>query len=149
MSDEQIELAPCPFCGGPVSQEWYDGPYVACLNDACDVAVTAIRTGGVDAERWNHRPAEDALRAECDAAQGEAARLREAIPWAEIYFAWDALGEKRQRMTRGFGPTEARNHAPELAQFIEDNDELVGAAIHAWERAHAPQQQEAQEAQNE
>ena len=69
MSD--IELKPCPFCGGKAKCiEYYGLFHVIC----CDCYIAGRDRPSIDGaiEAWNTRPIEDALKA-------ENARFREAL----------------------------------------------------------------------
>lgn len=84
------EILPCPFCG---SEHLYFGDWgthgaydkVSCGNECID---------WVPVERWNSRPAEEALQKRIAELEAERDRLREAL---EKIAQWDILA----RSTRG------------------------------------------------
>lgn len=53
------ELKPCPFCGvvPELAYDWSNEPYVACVEDDCDMSVsTATKPDAESAiAAWNHR----------------------------------------------------------------------------------------------
>lgn len=65
---EEIELKPCPFCGGKAFLDSeFSGVYCN-----CGAELTFLESDKEAAEKWNRRPIEDAL-------EEENARLREAL----------------------------------------------------------------------
>jgi hypothetical protein len=120
----------CPFCGKTLSSSYQLGSGqfgYGCNAADCGGEMNGYKSREEAVTAWNTRALEDALRAERDAAQAEAARYRalwESVPWSEIICMADSR------------------------QFAVDQDEMQDALdILDWAGAHAPQPQ--QEPQHE
>ena len=73
------ELKPCPFCGNPPIFKELNGLYLRGCSRGYPCPEPVIFDSKAEAiETWNHRPGEDALRA-------EVARLRAAIQGFDNY----------------------------------------------------------------
>lgn len=79
------ELKPCPFCGKKASIQdcSYYGSAPAwsamCDNPTCFAYTEAFKTKKEAIERWNNRPAEEALQKRIAELEAERDRLREAL----------------------------------------------------------------------
>ena len=80
------ELRPCAHCGtAPSTKDLFSRPH--CINEACSFYAIAC-----NAEEWNHRPLEDALRAELE-------RVTQACQGVSSKF-WDACKENNALSAR-------------------------------------------------
>lgn len=79
------ELKPCPFCGKKASIQdcSYYGSAPAwsamCDNPTCFAYTEAFKTKKEAIERWNNRPAEEALQKRIAELEAERDRLRKAL----------------------------------------------------------------------
>ena len=79
------ELKPCPFCGKKASIQdcSYYGSAPAwsamCDNPTCFAYTEAFKTKKEAFERWNNRPAEEALQKRIAELEAERDRLRKAL----------------------------------------------------------------------
>src|SRR5512146_2694111 len=75
---EDNELKPCPFCGEPGAASIDNGGQFPEITYTCTRCLLNIQT----VDEWQTRPAEDALRAELQAAREDAERLEAAMKFA-------------------------------------------------------------------
>ena len=82
-----MELKPCPFCGGESEGVSDKGVVYGRIIHKRDCPLYEM-IGAMPQrqwEAWNHRPTEDALRAERDALRKDARFLLSFVPsWAEV-----------------------------------------------------------------
>ena len=111
MSDiDEIELKPCPFCGGEAEMMGDQYPYVECHE--CGAGFTTNHSYEFDegdaASKWNARSAAgDSARAQGDA---------EPVAWVT-----DAVSERERQDGKWGGPSHDDQKSPnDFVQLIED-----------------------------